>query len=52
MFYVDHMVLVYLVNLKPQVLGCIVRWLPMFLEYEFILMHKLGHTHVVAYVLI
>jgi len=33
-FYVDHVALVYLVN-KPQVLGNIVKWLLLFLEYDF-----------------
>jgi len=46
-FYVDHMALVYLVN-KPQVLGKIVRWLLLFLEYDFIIMYKQGRTHVVV----
>jgi hypothetical protein len=50
MFYVDHMVLVDLVN-KPQVLGRIARWLLLFLEYEFTVVCKLGKTHVVANVL-
>jgi len=44
-FYVDHMALVYLVN-KPQVSSCIVRRLLLFLEYEFIVVYKSGHTHV------
>jgi hypothetical protein len=39
------MALVYLVN-KPQVSSCIVRWLHLLLEYEFIAVYKLGHTHV------
>jgi len=39
------MALVYLVN-KPQVSSCIVRWLHLFLEYEFIVVYKLRHTHV------
>jgi hypothetical protein len=46
-FYVDHMALVYLVN-KPQVLGKIVRWLLLFLEYDFTVMYKQGKTHVVV----
>ncbi len=46
-FYVDHMALVYLVN-KPQVSRCIARWLLLFLEYEFIIVYKPSHTHVVA----
>ncbi len=41
------MALVYLVN-KPQILGSIVRWLLLFLEYDFILMCTLGKTHVVT----
>jgi hypothetical protein len=46
-FYVDHMALVYLVN-KPLVLRRIVRWLLLFLEYDFKVMYKLGKIHVVA----
>ncbi len=46
-FYVDHMALVYLVN-KPHVSRRIVRWLLLFLEYEFIVVYKLGKTHVVV----
>jgi len=45
-FYVDHMALVYLVN-KPQVLGRIARWLPLFLEYDFIVVYKPCKIHVV-----
>ncbi len=48
-FYVYHMVLVYLIN-KPHVLGRIARWL-LFFKYEFIVVYKLGRTHVVANVL-
>ncbi len=48
-FYVDHMVLVYLVN-KPQVSKRIARWL-LFLEYEFSIIYKPGITHVVVDVL-
>jgi hypothetical protein len=46
-FYVYHMTLVYFVN-KPQVLGIIVRWLLLFLEYYFIVMYKSSRTHVVT----
>ncbi len=49
-FYVNHMTLVYLVN-KPQVLGWIVRWLLLFLEYDFIVVYKPCSTHVVTDVL-
>jgi hypothetical protein len=49
-FYVDHMALVYLVN-KPQVSSRVVRWLLLFLEYDFIVVYKLGKTHVVTNVL-
>jgi hypothetical protein len=38
-FYANHMALVYLVN-KPQVSGRIVRWLLLFLEYDFIIVYK------------
>jgi hypothetical protein len=46
-FYIDHMAFVYLIN-KPRVSGRIARWLLLFLEYEFIVVYKLGRTHVVA----
>jgi len=49
-FYVDHMALVYLVN-KPQVSGTTPRWLLLFLEYDFIIVYKLGRSHVVDDVL-
>jgi hypothetical protein len=41
------MALVYLVN-KPQVLGCIIRWLLLFLKHESTIVYKLGCTHVVT----
>jgi len=44
------MALVYLVN-KPQVFRIIVRWLLLFLEYDFTIVYKLGITHVVTYAL-
>jgi hypothetical protein len=46
-FYVDHMALVYLIN-KQQVSRKITRWLLLFLEYDFIVMYKLGRIHVVT----
>ncbi len=46
-FYVHHMVLVYLVN-KSQVLERIAIWLLLFLEYEFTIVYKLGCTPIVA----
>ncbi len=49
-FYVDHKALTYLVN-KPHVSWKITRWLLLFLEYEFIVVYKLGKTHIVANVL-
>jgi hypothetical protein len=41
------MALIYLVN-KPHVLGIITSWLLLFLEYDFIVVYKLGKNHVVA----
>jgi hypothetical protein len=41
------MALVYLVN-KPHVLRRIARWILLFLEYDFIVVYKLGIIHVVA----
>ncbi len=49
-FYVDHMALIYLMN-KSQVLGRIIRWLLLILEYDFMVIYKLGRTHVVENVL-
>ncbi len=49
-FYVDHMLLVYLVN-KPQVFRRIAKWLLLFLDYEFTVIYKLGTIHVVVDVL-
>jgi hypothetical protein len=46
-FYVDDIILVYLLN-KLQVSGCIVRRLLLFLDYEFAIVHKPRHTHVVV----
>jgi hypothetical protein len=40
-FYVDHMVVLYLVQ-KPQVLSHITRWLLLFLEYDFFIVYELG----------
>jgi hypothetical protein len=44
------MALLYSVN-KPQVLGRIVRWLFLFLEYDFITIYKPCKIHVIADVL-
>jgi hypothetical protein len=44
-FCVDDMALVYLMN-KPQVLGCITKWLLLFLEYEFTTIYNPCRTHV------
>jgi hypothetical protein len=43
-FYVDYMVLLYLVW-KFQVLGWIAWWLLLFLECDFLVIHKLGRFH-------
>jgi hypothetical protein len=43
-FYVDHMALVHLVN-KPQVFGKIVKWLLLFLEYDFKIVYKPRRSH-------
>ena len=43
-FYVDHLALQYLVN-KPQVSGRLVRWLLLFLEFDFKVIYKPGKTH-------
>jgi hypothetical protein len=46
-FFVDHMALVYLVN-KPQVYGRLIRWLSLFLEYDFKIIYKRGRSHLMA----
>jgi hypothetical protein len=46
-FHVDHVAFVYLVN-KPQVSSRIVRWLLLFLEYDFKIVYKLGRSHIMA----
>jgi len=47
-FYVDHIVLTYLVN-KPQLFDKITRWLlQLFLKYDFIVIYKPGQTHYMA----
>jgi hypothetical protein len=46
-FYVNDIVLVYFLN-KLQVSSCIVGRLLLFLNYEFTIIHKPGHTHVVV----
>ncbi len=46
-FYVNHMALVYLVN-RPQVFGIIVRWLLLFLEYDFKIIYKPNRSHLMA----
>ncbi len=38
-FYVDHMALIYLIN-KLQVFGRLIRWLLLFLEYDFKILYK------------
>ncbi len=51
-FYVDHMTLAYCVDHmawhKPHVSGRIIKWLLLFLEYDFTVMHKPSRTHVVG----
>jgi hypothetical protein len=46
-FYVDHMALMYLVN-KPQVFGRLIKWLLLFLEYDFNLFYKPSRSHIMA----
>ncbi len=44
------MVLMYLVN-KPQVFGKIVRWLLLFLDYDFKVVYKPNSSHLMSYAL-
>jgi hypothetical protein len=46
-FYVNHMTLGYLVN-KPQVFGKLVKWLLLFLEYDFEIVYKPGRSHLMV----
>jgi hypothetical protein len=46
-FYVDHMALMYLVN-KPQISNRLVRWLLLFLEYDFKIVYKPGRSHLMV----
>jgi hypothetical protein len=46
-FYMDHMALLYLVK-KPQLSGQIVRWLLLFLEYNFLMVYKSRGSHFVV----
>ncbi len=46
-FYVDHMALMYFVN-KPQVFDKMVKWLPLFLEFDFKIVYKLGNSHLMV----
>jgi hypothetical protein len=43
-FYIDHMTFLCLIK-KPQVFGRITGWLLLFLEHDFSVMYKLGHSH-------
>jgi len=46
-FYVDHMVLMYLVN-KPHDSSRLVRWLLLFMEYDFNIGYKPSRSHLMA----
>ncbi len=46
-FYVDHMALIYLIN-KPQISSKIVRWLLLFLEYNFKIVYKPNKSHLMV----
>jgi hypothetical protein len=49
-FFVDHMALLYLVN-KPHVYSKLVRWLLLFLEYDFKIVYKPNRSHLMENVL-
>jgi hypothetical protein len=46
-FHVDHMVLIYLVN-KPRVYGKLIKWLLLFLEYDFKIVYKPNRPHLMV----
>jgi hypothetical protein len=46
-FFVDHMALICLIN-KPHVSSKLVKWLLLFLEYDFKIVYKHGRSHLMA----
>jgi hypothetical protein len=46
-FYVNHTALVYLVN-KPQVFGKLVKWLLLFIGYDFKIVYKPSKFHLMV----
>jgi hypothetical protein len=46
-FYMDHMALVYLVN-KPYVSSKLIKWLLLFMEYDFNFFCKPSKSHLMA----
>jgi len=46
-FYIDHMVLVYLIK-KPHISGKLIKWLLLFLEYNFKIVYKLSRSHLMV----
>jgi hypothetical protein len=46
-FYVDHMALAYLLN-KPQAFGRIIKWVLLFLEYDFKIVYKFSRSHLMV----
>jgi hypothetical protein len=46
-FFVDHMALIYLVN-KPHVSSRLVRWVLLFMEYDFKIIYKHGRSHLMV----
>jgi hypothetical protein len=46
-FYVDHMALVHLIN-KPYVSSKLIRWLLLFMEYDFKIVYNLGKSHLIV----
>ncbi len=45
-FYINHMVLVYLIN-KPHVSSKLTRWLLLFMEYDFKIVYKPSRSHLI-----
>jgi hypothetical protein len=46
-FFVDHMALVYLAN-KPHVFRMLIRWLLLFIEYDFKIIYKPNISHLMV----
>ncbi len=49
-FYIDHVALVCLLN-KPQISSMLIKWLLLFMEYDFKIVYKPSKSHIMVYAL-